>query len=72
MMRKMLLLFLMGNAGIAQSISKQVIGSAGMSVSQLSWTTGEAVVGLMRSLGSQLGNGYYDAKSFVALLIISG
>ena len=63
----MLLLFLMANAGSAQSISKQVISSAGMSVSQLSWTTGEAVVGLMQSSGSQLGNGYYDAKSLVAL-----
>ncbi len=66
-MRKMLLLFLIANAGIAQSISKQVIGSVGMSVPQLSWTTGEAVVGLMQSSGSKLGNGYYDVKSFVAL-----
>ncbi len=63
----MLLLFLMANAGIAQSISKQVIGSAGISVPQLSWTIGEAVVGLMQSSTSQLGNGYHDAKSIVAL-----
>ncbi len=63
----MLLLFLMANAVTAQSISKQVIGSAGLSVSQLSWTTGEAVVGLMQSSGCQLGNGYYDAKSVVTL-----
>jgi hypothetical protein len=67
MIKKMLLLFLMANSGNAQSISKQVIGSAGMSVPQLSWTTGEAVVGLMQSSVSQLGNGYYDAKSLVAL-----
>ena len=65
----MLLLFLMANAGNAQSISKQVIGSAGMSVPQLSWTTGEAVVGLMQSSGSQLGSGYYDAKSVATLEI---
>jgi hypothetical protein len=66
-MRKMLLLFLIANAVTAQSISKQVIGSAGMSAPQLSWTTGEAVVGLMQSSGSQLGNGYYDARNLVAL-----
>ena len=63
----MLLLFLMANSGNAQSISKQVIGSAGISVPQLSWTIGEAVVGLMQSSTSQLGNGYHDAKSIVAL-----
>ena len=63
----MLLLFLMANAGIAQSISKQVIGTAGLSAPQLSWTTGEAFVGLMQSSTSQLGNGYHDAKSLVAL-----
>ena len=63
----MLLLFLIANAVTAQSISKQVIGSAGMSAPQLSWTTGEAVVGLMQSSGSQLGNGYYDARNLVAL-----
>ena len=57
----------MANAGIAQSISKQVIASAGLNAPQLSCTTGEAVVGLMQSSGSQLGNGYYDAKSLVAL-----
>ena len=65
----MLLLFLIANAVTAQSISKQVIGSAGMSVPQLSWTTGEAVVGLMQSSGSQLGNGYYPALNLQALSV---
>ena len=66
-MKNLVIILLVTNAGIAQSISKQVIGSAGMSAPQLSWTTGESVVGLMQSSTSQLGNGYHDAKSLVAL-----
>lgn len=66
-MKNLVIILLVTTIGYSQSISKQVIGSAGLSVSQLSWTTGEAVVGLMQSSTSQLGNGYHDAKSLVAL-----
>ena len=57
----------------SQSISKQVIGSAGSSQSnsnlKVSWTTGEPVVGLMTAGGNQLGNGYYPAMNVKVLKI---
>jgi hypothetical protein len=66
-MKYLIIISLVTTLGYSQSISKQVIASAGLSAPQLSWTTGEAVVGLMQSSTSQLGNGYHDAKSLVAL-----
>lgn len=59
--------------GYSQSISKQVIGTAGKTQTnsnlKVSWTTGEPVVGLMTSGGNQLGNGYYPAMDLQALNI---
>jgi hypothetical protein len=66
-MKNLVIILLVTTMGYSQSISKQVIASAGLSAPQLSWTTGEAVVGLMQSSTSQLGNGYHDAKILVAL-----
>jgi hypothetical protein len=57
----------------AQSISKQVIGTSGKSLSisnfKLSYTVGEPVVGLMTAGGNQLGNGYYPALDLQALSV---
>lgn len=59
--------------GYSQSISKQVIGTAGKTQTnsnlKVSWTTGEPVVGLMKAGGNQLGNGYYPAMDLQALSI---
>ena len=66
-MKNLVIILLVTTMSYSQSISKQVIASAGLSAPQLSWTTGEAVVGLMQSSTNQLGNGYHDAKSLVAL-----
>jgi len=57
----------------SQTISKQVIGTAGKTQTnsdlRVSWTTGEPVVGLMTAGGNQLGNGYYPAMNISALKI---
>jgi hypothetical protein len=59
--------------GYSQSISKQVIGTAGKTQTnsnlKVSWTVGEPVVGLMTAGGNQLGNGYYPALDLLALQI---
>jgi hypothetical protein len=59
--------------GYSQTISKQVIGTAGKTQSnsnlKVSWTAGEPVVGLMTAGGNQLGNGYYPAMDIQALSI---
>lgn len=59
--------------GYSQTISKQVIGTAGKTQNnsdlKVSWTTGEPVVGLMTAGGNQLGNGYYPALDLQALSI---
>lgn len=72
-MKHLILLLLVSSIGYSQSISKQVIGSAGKAESnsnfKLSWTTGEPVVGLMTAEGHQLGNGYYPGKNVKALKI---
>ena len=73
-MRTFTLLFLLvSSSTFAQSISKQVIGTAGKTQSnsnlKVSWTTGEPVVGLMTAGGNQLGNGYYPAMDIQALSI---
>lgn len=72
--RKIFLVFLVMvfyNTSLSQTISKQVMGSAGKTQNnsnlKISWTTGEPVVGLMTSGGYQLGNGYYPALNLQAL-----
>ena len=59
--------------GYSQSISKQVIGTAGKTQSnsnlKVSWTAGEPVIGLMTAGGNQLGNGYYPALDLQALSV---
>ncbi len=68
-----MLTFMFSLMSFAQSISKQVIGAAGQTQtnvnSKLSWTVGEPVVGLMTAGGNQLGNGYYPALNSEALSI---
>lgn len=72
-MKKLLFFLLITVTGYAQSISKQVIGSAGKTQSnanlKVSWTVGEPVVGLMTTGGNQLGNGYYPALNLQALSV---
>ena len=66
-------MLLVTTLGYSQTISKQVIGSAGKTQSnsnlKISWTTGEPVVGLITAGGNQLGNGYYPAMDIQALSI---
>jgi hypothetical protein len=72
---KHLILFLLATSiGYSQSISKQVIGTAGKTQTnsnlKISWTTGEPVVGLMTVNGrNQLANGYYPALNLQTLNI---
>jgi hypothetical protein len=72
-MKKLLFIILLSSIASAQSISKQVIGTAGKTQTnsnlKISWTTGEPVVGLMTAGGNQLGNGYYPAMDIQALSI---
>ena len=74
-MKKTILFFVLSVPffGGAQTISKQVIGTAGKTQTnsnlKVSWTTGEPVVGLMTAGGNQLGNGYYPAMDIQALSI---
>jgi hypothetical protein len=72
-MKLLITLLLLSTLGYAQSISKQVIGSAGKTQTssnlKLSWSAGEPVVGLMTAGGNQLGNGYYPAKDVQALSV---
>ncbi len=57
--------------GYSQTVSKQVIGAIGKTLSnsnlKVSYTVGEPVVGLMTAGGNQLGNGYYPALNLQAL-----
>ena len=57
----------------SQSISKQVIGTSGKTLTnsnlKLSYTVGKPVVGLMTAGGNQLGNGYYPALDMQTLSI---
>ncbi len=72
-MKHLIILILVSSLGYSQSISKQVIASAGKTQAnsnlKVSWTTGEPVVGLMTAGGNQLGNGYYPAMNLKALKI---
>jgi hypothetical protein len=59
--------------GYSQTISKQVIGTAGKTQSnsnlKVSWTTGEPVVGLMTAGDNQLSNGYHPAMNIKTLKV---
>lgn len=72
-MKKSLFFLLITVTGYSQSISKQVIGSAGKTQSnanlKVSYTVGEPVVGIMTAGGNQLGNGYYPALNLQALSV---
>ena len=72
-MKTVLLMFFFTFVCNAQSISKQVIGASGKTLtngnSKLSYTVGEPVVGLMTAGGNQLGNGYYPAMDLQALSV---
>lgn len=72
-MKQLILFLLVTTLGYSQSISKQVIGTAGKTQTnsnlKLSWTAGEPVVGLMTAGGNQLGNGYYPAMDLQALSV---
>lgn len=72
-MKKIIFFLFVSAVGYTQSISKQVIGTAGKtqtsSNNKVSWTTGEPVVGLMTAGGNQLGNGYYPAMDLQALSV---
>jgi hypothetical protein len=72
-MKYIIVILLVTNLSYSQSISKQVIGTAGKTQTnsnlKVSWTTGEPVVGLMTAGGNQLGNGYYPTMDLKALKI---
>ncbi len=67
------LTIIFSSLSFSQSISKQVIGSNGKTISnsnlKVSYTVGESVVGLMTAGGNQLGNGYYPAMDLQALSV---
>jgi hypothetical protein len=66
-------MLLVASVSYSQSISKQVIGTSGKTLTnsnlKVSYTVGEPVVGLMTAGGNQLGNGYYPAMDIQALSI---
>jgi hypothetical protein len=72
-MKYLVIVLLVATMGYSQSISKQVIGSAGKTQSnanlKVSYTVGEPVVGIMTAGGNQLGNGYYPALNLQALSV---
>jgi hypothetical protein len=72
-MKYLVIVLLVATMGYSQTISKQVIGTAGKTQSNgnrtVSWTAGEPVVGLMTAGGNQLGNGYYPALNLQTLSI---
>ena len=72
-MKQLIFILLASTTCFSQTVSKQVIGTAGKTQSnsnlKISWTTGEPVVGLMTAGGNQLGNGYYPALNFQALSV---
>jgi hypothetical protein len=69
----LVLILTFSSLSFSQSISKQVIGTSGKTLSnsnlKLSYTVGEPVVGLMTAGGNQLGNGYYPAMDLQALSV---
>ncbi len=69
----LVLILTFSSLSFSQSISKQVIGTSGKTLSnsniKLSYTVGEPIVGLMTAGGNQLGNGYYPALNLQALSV---
>jgi hypothetical protein len=72
-MKKIIYFLFITTIVYSQSISKQVIGTSGKTLTnsnlKVSYTIGEPVVGLMTAGGNQLGNGYYPAMDLQALSI---
>lgn len=72
-MKNIILILLVSTMGYSQTISKQVIGTTGNTLTnsnlKVSFTVGEPVVGLMTAGGNQLGNGYYPALDLQALSV---
>jgi hypothetical protein len=72
-MKHIIYTLLVTSISYSQSISRQVIGTAGKTQTnsnlKVSWTTGEPVVGLMSAGGNQLGNGYYPTMDLKVLKI---
>lgn len=72
-MKQLIFILLVTSISYSQSISKQVIGTSGKTLTnsnlKVSYTVGEPVVGLMTAGGNQLGNGYYPAMDLQALSI---
>ena len=67
------LVMVYSNTALSQTISKQVVGTSGNTISnsnlKVSWTIGEPVVGLMTAGGKQLGNGYHPSHNVQALSV---
>jgi hypothetical protein len=72
-MKYLVIVLLVATMGYSQSISKQVVGTSGKTLTnsnlKLSYTVGEPIVGLMTAGGNQLGNGYYPAMDLQALSV---
>ena len=72
-MKHIVIFFLISSISYSQSISKQVLSSAGSTQSnsslKVNWSIGEPVVGLMTAGSNQLGNGYYPALDLQALSV---
>jgi hypothetical protein len=72
-MKHFLLIILFSISGYSQSISKQIIGSAGKTETnsnhKMTYTVGETVIGVMTAGGSQLGNGYYPGLDLQVLSV---
>ena len=72
-MKYLVIVLLVATLGYSQSISKQVVGTSGKTLTnsnlKLTYTVGEPVVGLMTAGGNQLGNGYYPAMDLQALSV---
>lgn len=72
-MKQVIFILLVASMSYSQTISKQVIGTSGKTLTnsnlKVSYTVGETVVGLMTASGNQLGNGYYPAMDIQALNI---
>jgi hypothetical protein len=72
-MKNLVIILLVTTMGYSQTISKQVIGTAGKTQSnsnlKVSWTTGEPVVGLMTAGDNQLSNGYHPAMNIKTLKV---
>ena len=72
-MKYLVIVLLVATMGYSQTISKQVVGTSGKTLTnsnlKLSYTVGEPVVGLMTAGGNQLGNGYYPAMDLQTLSV---